>query len=493
MLSPSPSILRPTRIRLVVLALASALSLITYLDRVCIMRARSDIEADLQFEDWQMGLIFAAFSLGYGLLEVPGGWMGDKWGARKVLTGIVLWWSLFTALTGCVQVFSLDTGWRLPLGSWSIQLILDAFVVMLVLRFLFGAGEAGAYPTITRLVSDWFPFHERASAQGCIWFSARLGGAIAPLVLGRLTVFLGWRQAFLILGCIGAVWAVIFAWWFRNRPEEMTGCNDAERELIRAGRTDGPHDGHSFPPVRALAGSLTVWAMSWAAFWVCFGWYFFPTWQPKYLIDVHHFDPQGWAQEVLTGLPFLCGAVGCLAGGRLSDVLIRRLGRRWGRSLLGLVGFVGAGLCMFAAGFTTTAWQAVTLLCLASLINDLAIPVIWAAAADVGGRYAGTVSGLVNMIGGGGAILSPALIPFVRGWLPANTSSAQEWQWILGGLAVAWFLAAASWLFIDASRPLVAASTAPPSPVEDVPAARPGVPSPESIRTGEPSRESVRR
>jgi MFS family permease len=381
--------------------------------------------------------------------------MGDRWGSRKVLTGIVLWWSIFTALTGCVWAFDLESGQHLSLGSWSIPLILDAFVMMLLLRFFFGAGEAGAYPNITRVVSDWFPFHERASAQGCIWMCARLGGAVAPLVLGRLTIALGWRQAFLILGGMGLVWATVFAWWFRNRPEQMAECNEAERELIRAGRTDGPSVGHSFPPVSALAGNLTVWALGSAAFWVCFGWYFYPTWQPKYLIDVHGFDPQGWAQEVLTGLPFLCGAVGCLVGGRLSDVLVRRLGRRWGRSLLGLVGFLGAGLCVLATGVATAAWQAVTLLCLAFLVNDLAIPVIWAASADVGGRYAGTVAGLMNMIGAGGAMLSPALIPYVRGWLPAGTPPAQEWQWIFSGLALAWFLGAASWLFIDASRPLV--------------------------------------
>ena len=191
-----------------------------------------------------------------------------------------------------------------------------------------------------------------------------------------------------------------------------------------------------------------------AAFWVCFGWYFYPTWQPKYLKDVHGFEVDGWRSEVLTGLPFLCGAVGCLFGGWLSDWLVQRVGRRWGRSLIGVVGFIGAGGCVLATGYVVAAWQAVALLCLAFFINDLAIPVLWACTADVGGRYAGTVSGLMNMVGGLGAILSPVLIPYVLAWLPDSYSPEIRWRIVFAGLAGAWFLGALAWVFIDASKRL---------------------------------------
>src|SRR5262249_37768291 len=158
----------------------------------------------------QMGYVFAAFSLGYALMEVPGGWMGDRWGSRRVLTRIVLCWSLFTALTGSVYAFTLDSGLVLDFGSWYVPLLLNGLVVILLVRFLFGAGEAGAYPNLTRVTRDWFPFGERAFAQGGVWMSARLGGAIAPIVLGSLSAALGWRRAFWVLGLIGVGWAALF-------------------------------------------------------------------------------------------------------------------------------------------------------------------------------------------------------------------------------------------------------------------------------------------
>jgi ACS family glucarate transporter-like MFS transporter len=450
------SLLQPTRVRFGVLGFACTLSLITYLDRICIMRSRTDIEKDLGFSAVQMGWIFGAFTTGYTFFEIPTGWMGDKWGSRRIITRIVLWWSAFTALTGCVWHFSYDSGRSLSLGGWTVPLVFDAFLLMLAVRFLFGAGEAGAYPNLTRVVSDWFPVRERASAQGAIWMSARLGGALAPLVIGRLTVALGWRQAFWVLGAVGISWAVCFFLWFRSHPDKHPGCNEAERELILADRPAVRADaaGHAWPGVGNLAGSLTVWAACSAAFWVCLGWYFYITWQPRYLEEVHGYRSDGWQSEVLTGLPFLCGAVGALLGGRLSDLLIPRLGPRWGRSAIGLGGFAGAGLCVLGAAFATAAWQAVVLLCLASFINDLAIPVIWAVSADVGGRFAGTVAALMNTVGGLGAILSPVLIPRALVWLSEGYSVQQSWQLILVGLTGAWFLGAISWLFIDASNRL---------------------------------------
>jgi MFS family permease len=465
-LDPTHAIVKPTGARWLVLLFACTLSLITYLDRICIMRSRSDIQHDLGFNDRQMGWVFSAFLIGYALFEVPGGWMGDRWGSRRVLTRIVVCWSFFTALTGWVYSSPDDTGLSLILFG---EVLSQGLILMLLVRFLFGLGEAGAYPNLTRVVRDWYPVQERAVAQGAIWMSARLGGAIAPFVIGRLTVVVGWRHAFLILGAIGVVWAILFWWWFRDRPEEHPDCNEAERALIHERPATRPliaaSEGHAWPGIAALAGSTTMWAMCFASFWVCFGWYFYPTWQPKYLEEVFAFKPDDYRAEILTGLPFFCGALGSLVGGRLSDRLVVSTGsRRWGRSLVGLFGFTGAGLCVLATGFVTSAWQAVTLLCLAFLINDLAIPVIWASCADVGGRFAGSVSGLMNTVGAVGAIISPILIPQVKDWVPQHYSLAQQWQIIFVGMAGAWFLAAAAWLFIDASRKIAGASPDPHSP-----------------------------
>ena len=465
-LRPSPVV--PSRIRFRVLGFACSLSLITYLDRICIMRARSDIQNDLGFSTTQMGWVFAAFLVGYTLFEVPGGWMGDRWGSRRALVRIVLCWSAFTALTGCIWSFRLDSGLVASLGSTHVPLVVDALGVMLLVRFLFGAGEAGAYPNLTRLVSDWFPFRERAFAQGGIWMSARLGGAIAPLVLGRLAALIGWRQAFWVLGGVGLVWAWFFWRRFRDRPEQHPECNDAERRLVSGQEERAPGPAAVGPAVplpasSALLSAVSIVAVCSASFWVCFGWYFYPTWQPLYLEEVHAYRPDGWQSELLSGAPFLCGALGSLIGGGLSDRLVPLVGKRWGRSLIGLAGFGGAGLCVLGTGFATSTVGAVALLCLAFLVNDLAIPVIWATCADIGGRFVGTLAGLMNSVGGIGAFLSPLLIPYVLVWLPETLSAGQRWRIIFMGLAGAWFLAALAWLFIDAGRPLGAAAGARPA------------------------------
>ncbi len=481
----SPS-LRPSRVRFGVLAFACSLALITYLDRVCISRVSEHIQHDLDVSEKGLGIVFGAFAFGYALFEVPGGWLGDRWGSRRVLTGFVIWWSVFTALSGCVWRFTLDSGRSISLFSFEIPLLLNGLVVLVLVRFLFGAGEAGAFPNVAQMAKRWFPYRERVLAQGFIWMSARLGGAFAPIIIGRLAVGIGWRPAFWSLGVLGIVWSLAFYYWYRDRPEDKPECNAAEIELIRSGQHDPPADrgtdregeapaepgtaarreprppaavsmpeetaGHSWPPLRPLLTSATMWALCLAAFGVSFAWYFFPTWQPKYLKEVHGIKFED--SEILTGLPFLFGAIGSFLGGGLSDRLVRRIGRRWGRSLVGLIGFTGAGLCFIAAAFVSTAWLAVALLCLASLINDLAIPVIWAVSADVGGRFVGTVAGLMNMIGAFGAMLGPALLPQVKDALPATMPIVERWQTILFGLGVVWLLSAVAWLFIDAEKPL---------------------------------------
>ena len=457
--TPSPS--GPSRVRFGVLAFLCTLAVLTYLDRICIMRAREDIQGDLQFSEIQMGFVFSAFLWGYTLFEVPGGAMGDRWGSRRVLTGFVLCWSLFTALTGAVPLFTLDSGRSFQLGSLTVHLLLDSFVLMMLVRFLFGCGEAGAFPNAARVVGNWFPFRERAVAQGAIWMSARLGAAVAPLVLGRLSAVFGWRRAFWALGVLGLVWCLLFFWWFRERPEDKEDCNEAERDLIRSGagsfQAGEAQAGHGPMPWRHLLGSLNIWALCLAAFCVSFGWYFYPTYQPKFLQDVHHFSYKGaqsaMLTEILTGLPFLCGAAGCLLGGRLSDRMVRTVGRRWGRSLIGVFGFSGAGLCFLAAGLVPWTWLAVTLLSLACFINDFAIPVIWAASADIGRRYAGTVAGWMNMVGGFGGMITPILIPVLLASLGGDLTS--RWKGVFLVLSTVWFLGASAWLFIDAGKPLI--------------------------------------
>lgn len=456
---PLPAGPAPSKARFGVLAFLCSLSLLTYLDRVCIMRAGEAIQHDLGLTKIEMGFVFSIFLLGYALFEVPGGWMGDRWGSRRVIAGIVLWWSVFTGLSGCVPRWD-STGIHVSMPQWDSAsgavvftsvFVSGGLLVMLLVRFLFGLGEAGAYPNIARVVGAWFPFGERAFAQGGVWMCARLGGAVAPAIFGILMARLSWREAFWILGGIGTMWATTFYLYFRNTPEEQPNCNDAERDLIRAGpysmKASEAHAGHAFPPWRCLVWNPNIWALCVASAGVSFGWYFYPTWQPEFLRETFGIDFKD--SEIITGLPFFCGAIGSLIGGSLSDWLIRKTGsRRWGRSGLGVVGFTGAGICVLATGAVSEAWQAVALLCLAFFINDLAIPVIWAACTDIGGRYAGTVAGVMNMAGGLGSVVSPSLTPILREHFHLG------WPAIFVVLAGGWFIAAVAWLRIDASEKL---------------------------------------
>src|SRR6516225_3159401 len=242
---------RPTRVRYGVLGFACALSMITYLDRVCIASAVSPMMDALGLKSAaQLDWAFAAFAFAYAIFEIPSGWLGDVYGPRRTLIRIVLWWSFFTALTGLV-------GMALPGG------IFLGLTALIIIRFLFGVGEAGAYPNITRALHNWFPFQERGAAQGAVWFSGRLMGGLTPLVLGLLIEGLqrklidpsaapeellfqplfDWRQAFWGFGIIGTLWCVLFALWFRNRPQEKATVNAAELELIGRHK-HGEGEGH---------------------------------------------------------------------------------------------------------------------------------------------------------------------------------------------------------------------------------------------------------
>jgi MFS family permease len=501
---------RPTHVRYLVLAVLCSLAFLTYLDRICIMRVQEDIARDLGFDrlteanrrelesaaavdyapllkkedeealraagalddpearraaaekrlranlvNERLGWVFFAFLLGYTLFEIPGGWLGDVWGPRIVIVRIVVWWSVFTALTG-----SADTvvGWFVT--SPSPVLLVAALVLV---RFLFGLGEAGAYPNISRSLARWFPYRERARAQGGIWMASRLGGAFSPLIIGLLITGLqsvhrdlGWREAFFLLGGVGVVWAALFGVWFRNRPEEKPSVNAAERALIRAqdagaGSVYDDHHRGGIPWRRALL-SANLWAISVTAAAVSFSWYINVTFFPKYLKE--KFGVSFENSELMSGLPLFVSAFFCLLGGGLSDVLVRWTGsKRWGRSLPGLIGFSAAGVAFLFIPQAINAWTAVALVCIACALQDLAIPCIWSVCADVGGRYAGTLSGCMNAAGGVGAMLSPLVA--------SRLANAFDWNVAFLVFAGSYFLGALMWLRIDATESIM---TAPADP-----------------------------
>jgi MFS family permease len=288
----------PTNARYVTLGYLGGLTLILYLDRMCIGKAAPFIQDELGLVDWQMGCVHAAFMLAYGLFEVVTGHWGDRFGSHRVLIRVVVWWSIFTALTGVV----------------------GGFVTLLVVRFLFGAGEAGALPNASRVIDRWFPESTRGRVRGFVNTPALVGGMAAPLLTAYLIEAIGWRWVFAVFGSVGVVWALLFSRWFHDAHAEHPSVNAAGRELI------GPppavaHAGHL--PLRPIPGSRNVWLLSGvlASGSCCVNLLF--AWYPTYLERVRgvsNVESGWWNSFIMFG-----GAAGCLAGGWFADVARRRV------------------------------------------------------------------------------------------------------------------------------------------------------------------------
>jgi MFS family permease len=508
-MNPAPSPQRPTRVRFVVLAVLCSLAFLTYFDRICISQMKEEISRDLHFTELteadeqklrsegkqdaaearaqladaratqRMSYVFWAFILGYGLFEIPGGWLGDRWGPRAVLFRIVVCWSLFTALTGAVDGI---TSWFTSSPTPWIFL-----ATMVGVRFVFGLGEAGAYPNIGRVLARWFPFRHRAGAQSFIWMSSRFGGAVSPIVVTELGSWAGgWRQAFWILGGLGVLWAFGFYYWFRDRPEEMRVVNPSEIDLIRSDAGPGSiHDeaGHKDVPWNRLLWSRSLWALYVASSGASFCWYFNVFYLAPYV--KHAFKVEFQDSRWLSGSPLLVGGVACLLGGWLSDALIRRTGsKRWGRSLPGIIGFGMAGLITLCVPALGNYYLVIAAICLACAFQDPAIPCIWTVSADIGERYAGTVAGCMNAAGGVGASLGLLLAP--------EFALRDAWNTVFLVNGCVYLIGALAWIRVDASErleppPCLALrsedsasrlnSEPTPSPSESSPPTAPTVPS----------------
>lgn len=422
----------PTHVRYQVLAAACSLAVLTYIQRQGFWGGAPYIKEDLGLNDEQMGYMASVWLVAYGLFQVPGGLLGDRLGARHLLTILVLGWS---ALTGAVALTAL-----LPGGAWG------TFAFLLVLRFLFGALQAGGFPGLARVLADWMPARQRGFAQGMVWTFSRLGGFLAPLLIYWLfRAFGGWATPFWIMASLGLVWCVIFWPWFRNRPAEMPDVNSAERALIA---TDQPAPAPPAGPVPwgRFLRSRNVWGLCLMYGFVGFSGNFITSLLPDYLRHHRHLSEETTAW--LAGLPLAFGIVSCLMGGVVSDALIRWLGsRRWGRSLVGCVVLALAGLASLSSIWVHEVWLLALAFSAMFFFNDAAIGPAWASCADVGERYAGTLSGAMNMTGAFLGAIGMALAGrlFHRG--------LDDVVFIL--FACSYGLAACCWLLIDVRQPLV--------------------------------------
>ncbi len=419
----SPGIMgAPSHARHTTVVFAMVLAIITYIDRVCISQAAPLITTDLGLTKVQMAWAFSVFGWAYALFEIPGGWLADRLGPRRVLMRIVIWWSFFTAATG----------W-----AWNIA-------SLLVTRTLFGMGEAGCFPNLTRIFTLWLPQRERERAQANLWLAARWGGAFTPILVTYVLDYVSWRRAFELFGLLGLVWAIVFFRWFRDDPRTHPKVNAAELAIMPPPRQSAI--AHGPTPWAQLCSSPSVWLLGLQYVALSYGWYFYITWLPTYLREVRGTGLKMGA--ILAGLPLLLGGVGCLFSGwvvpRLAGV-VGSMGRA--RKIVAIVGFVGASASVIVFTKIHDPMNAMIVLGIAGLFNDFVMPPAWAACMDIGGRYSGTVSGAMNMMGNIAGALSPLAIGYLLAW------TGQNWTLTFYVSAAVYSLGAVCWLFLDAETP----------------------------------------
>ncbi len=416
--------MQPSQTRHWVIVFAVVLSIITYIDRVSISFAGPKMREDLGLDSTQFGWVLASFAWAYALFEIPGGWLGDKMGPRKVLTRIVLWWSFFTAATG-----------------WAMS-----YVYLLVVRALFGAGEAGAFPNITKAFSTWLPPAEKSRAQGIVWMSARWGGAFTPLLMAALFQMIDWRTAFQLFGCLGVVWAAVFYFWYRDNPKDHKSVNAAELEII--GDSIKMADDHGSVPWGRFAGSSSIWLLWIQYFMLSYGWYFYITWFPTYLKDSLNFDLKAGG-AVLSGMPLFLGGIGCLVSGFITPKLAAMLGdARKARKIVAVFGMTMAGILLIVAMQLREPLVIVGVIAMASFCNDLVMPPAWNTCMDVGGKFAGTLSGSMNMMGNFAGGVAPVVIGYVL------KQTGNDFTITVYISATAYFIGALCWLGIDSTKAL---------------------------------------
>lgn len=421
--SPRPG--RGSRVRYAVLAFTVALAAITYLDRVCIAHAgvTASIKGELGLSDKQMSLVYSAFTLAYALFEMPTGAWGDRIGTRRVLTRIVLWWSTFTIATA--SAFN--------------------YASLLLIRFLFGAGEAGAFPNVTKTFSRWFPVAERGTAQGIFFAGAHLGGGLTPMVVTALLGFLPWRTIFVVFGSIGFFWALAWWAWFRDEPAQHPAVDLEERKLIESGRAASHSGPLNAAAMRRIFSDRSLVALCLMYFTQAYGFYFNITWLPTYLARERGLTTErlGLLAGVLAGLPLILSAVADILGGLTTDWVTRRHGLRAGRCGVGGVALSIAGVALIAGATVRDPIAAALLIALSGASASFLLGACWGVCQDIGGPRAGLISGCMNTAGQLGAVLSPIILPYFAD--PAIPLC----------IAGALYLAGAScWLFVDPRRPI---------------------------------------
>jgi ACS family glucarate transporter-like MFS transporter len=399
------------------------LSVLLYVDRACISTAKGDITRDLALSDTRWGWVMAAFALGYALLQTPTGAIADRFGPRVLLTSVVVLWSVFTGLSGMVR----------------------SYLALFIVRFLFGAGEAGAFPGMARAVFSWIPMGERGIAQSINFSGSRLGAMFAMPMVTWLLVQFGWRSMFLILMVVGFAWALFWYAWFRDEPAEHPGIAKEELDYILASRQPPDAAQQQKVPFPLIARSPNMWMAMTQYFCSNFTFFFALTWLFPHLKRTYQLD--SLTTGFYTSAPFLGGAVGSILAGLLIDRIYKAGNWQLSRRLPAIIGFALAATGLLMSLKMKTAPGAVAWFTVAIFGADMTLSPSWSFCTDIGRKHAGSVSGTMNMAGNLGSLVTSLAFPYLLEW----TGSTTPFFYVAAGLNG---LAILLWMRMKPDRPL---------------------------------------
>ncbi|KAA1245124.1 MFS transporter [Aquimarina sp. RZ0] len=372
------------------------ITLLLYIDRVCISSAKDAIGRDLSLTDTEMGWVLGAFALGYALFQVPGGALGDRYGVRKVMTAIMVIWSVFTSLTGF---------------AWN-------YISMLFFRFIFGAGEAGAFPNISRAAFSWVPLKERGIFQGINFSGSRLGAAFAlPLVAYMIEIF-GWRNIFYIFGAIGIIFAIMFYFVFTNTPEEHQGIPEEEKQYIIENRQKESISTKKGLSIKKILSSKNVLFAMGQYIGSNFIFFFTLTWLFPYIKQKYSLNLVD--AGFYSMLPLLAGAVGNWVSGFLVDTIYRKGKWKLSRRVPAIIGFVLVIIGIISSLYMESPLGAVLCISIAIFGADMTLSPSWSFCIDIGQNHAGKVSGMMNMAGNLGSFTTALAFPYLQKWTGSN-------------------------------------------------------------------------
>lgn len=414
-------------IRFVLIFSTFLLTVLLYVDRACISAAKEDISSDLGFSMTEFGWIMAVFTLGYALFQTPSGKLADSKGARGVIAGIVTIWSLLTAITGF---------------AWN-------YVSMLVIRFLFGAGEAGAFPALAKVVYNWFPVSERGIIQGINFSGSRIGAAFAMPLVAWLIKEIGWRHTFLVFGVFGILFGVLWFLLFRNKPEEAGYIGTSEVEYIKKHRQQSGPGAKKALPFGKIVQSVTMWKTMVQYISSNFTFYFSLTWMYPYIQE--RFQLGVVEAGFYTSIPLIAGAVGNWLAGIMVDAIYRNGKWKFSRRLPAIIGFALSATGMIMVTQVSSPLLSVASMALAVFGADMTLSPSWAFCIDIGKENAGAVSGTMNMAGNLGAFVTIIAFPYLFEW----TNQYEPFFYICAGLSI---LAIFMWSSMNPEKPILSES-----------------------------------